>query len=165
MLLISAVMQIGLSVAQRPPPPPSEAPPEVITDEVRIIAMGWALESEQVKDYAKAAMEGGADAALKLALHFTSGLESNPSLSDYWMLIAAENGSAIAQYNIGYSYRRSNSLCLRHRAVFWLKKAAAQGVENAVHELEKIAPSVDLGELSALGSCGVGLNSDPEHPD
>ena len=56
-----------------------------------------------------------------------------------WFLKAAENGSAFAQYEIGYAYNGGGDLRVLPpdyaKAVYWYTKAAEQGNVNAQHSL------------------------------
>lgn len=57
----------------------------------------------------------------------------------YWFQVAAQGGSAIAQFNLGYLiYKGLGVDANREKALYWLKKASAQGHEKAKEFLREI---------------------------
>ena len=84
------------------------------------------------------AWSGSGEAALKLFLYYGS-VRLDFDKADYWTIIAAENGNAVGQYNawVQLSDERSSAEDQK-RAIFWLRKAAAQNVPEAILELRKM---------------------------
>jgi hypothetical protein len=79
------------------------------------------------------AERGDADAQLKLALHhYTHQDHLRASL---WFRKAAEQGNAIAQYNVGALYAVENADRNYDRAAEWYRKAADQALAAALGEL------------------------------
>ena len=95
------------------------------------------LHPYEVDKLAEEAWGGSGEAAPNLSLYYGS-VRLDLDRSDYWTLIGAENGNAVAQYNawVQLSDSRSSNDDQK-RAVFWLRKAAAQGVAEALLELRK----------------------------
>jgi len=100
------------------------------------------------------ALAGDADAQLLLADEYLFGKKrpGNPVLAAYWYRKAAEQGSALAGYDLGccYEYGWGVDKC-RHRALELYKKAADQGLAAAAvrraHLLYSGIPAEDLGLL------------------
>ncbi|MBT2117484.1 hypothetical protein KK141_03235 [Dyella sp. LX-66] len=84
---------------------------------------------------------GSGEAALRLSLYYGS-VRLDFDRAEYWTIIAAENGNAVAQYNawVQLSDDRSSSADDKKRAVFWLRKSAAQNDPDAIRELKKLKP-------------------------
>lgn len=86
---------------------------------------------------------GSGEAALRLSLYYGS-VKLDLDRSEYWTTIAAENGNAIAQYNVWVQLNESSNIDDKKRAIFWLKKSAEQGYSDAKLELKKIDKSMPL---------------------
>lgn len=75
----------------------------------------------------------------KLAGFYDSGkgIEADKVLSNFYYLKAAKYGNSNAQYNIGMAYLEGRPGVRQDEdeAIFWLEKAAAQGVEGAKSEV------------------------------
>ncbi|WP_395789244.1 hypothetical protein [Aquimonas sp.] len=134
--LLSVVIGIGL--LSGPPPPPAEEPPPIIMDRVETIDTGWIIRSEDLDAYTERAMKGDPESALRIALHFSTQFVGDRDASSYWMLIAAENGHPIAQYNVWYEYNRSDSAQLKLRSMYWLRRSAESGNRLAQEQLRAL---------------------------
>lgn len=96
------------------------------------------------------ALRGSPDAAHRLFLFFEAVKIDLPEAM-YWASIAAENGHPGGQYTYGYLLLHEPHLAAIHitspehkarareRAIFWLEKAAAQGIELAEKVLRRLA--------------------------
>lgn len=96
---------------------------------------GFALPAAAMDCLRAAAVSGHPEAAFRLALHYSSGSNASPGDSRYWLLIAAENGHAVAPYNIWFADHESLDGVARARALFWLEKSAERGVARAKEKL------------------------------
>ena len=95
--------------------------------------------AEQLTQYKVAAYAGSGTAANALSIFYSKAAPGGDA-ELYWTMIGAENGDAVAQYNLGTLYLRSDrghySL---QRATYWLNKSAAQGHGFATGLLENVA--------------------------
>jgi len=83
---------------------------------------------------------GGLEAALKLRDYYLKS-HANRERQIYWTTIAAENGSAMGQYSLGFNLIASTDQKDKIRGIFWLRKAAAGGVELARGVLKAMGQS------------------------
>jgi tetratricopeptide (TPR) repeat protein len=68
------------------------------------------------------------------------GVEKDYESSVKWLLRAANNGYAPAQYNIGFLYECGRGVpCDIQTAQFWYKCSASQGCSNAFRAIERLA--------------------------
>lgn len=81
------------------------------------------------------AAKGAPGAAMRLSLwHLNSESEGV-----YWTRIAAENGSAVGQYNYAIKLLENKSRPTdKLRAIFWLELSAKQGFKDAAVQLQKM---------------------------
>jgi TPR repeat protein len=88
----------------------------------------------------KMARSGDQDAALRLAAYYTwsFGAESGRVRKFYWLQIAAENGSPMGEYNLGFALSLGGPSQDLTRARFWLKKAHRDGVSPAASVLHDL---------------------------
>ena len=81
------------------------------------------------------ALKGDASAQTNLGMMYDNGqgIARNPALANEWYLKAANNGSAMAQFNIGQHYLHGSNGLPKNRvqALNWLKKAANNGHAQA----------------------------------
>ena len=96
----------------------------------------YRLTKNQIAQLTNDALAGSGDAAVKLSAYY-SNVALNFDQGRYWTIIAAENGSAVGQYNAWDQLRTENDVDSKRRALFWLKRAAAQGDRDAAAQLEK----------------------------
>ena len=67
------------------------------------------------------------------------GVEVDPDEAEHWWRMAAGQGYAAAQYNLGGMFSRALSKTLtREEALDWLGRAAEQGHRSAGHELAQL---------------------------
>jgi TPR repeat protein len=96
-----------------------------------------ALTEKQVKELETLTIKGDATAAFRLYLHHTIALQQEAA-GRKWLDKAAELGHPIAQYNLARIYLDDPKKRDLEKALIWLKKAAAQGVEEAKSELQRL---------------------------
>jgi TPR repeat protein len=66
-------------------------------------------------------------------------VKKNQKKAVEWYQKAAEQGDAIAQYNLGISYKEGQGVKKdKNKAAEWLSKAAAQGDEDAQKALQEL---------------------------
>lgn len=121
-LLLATMMTAGCAAAQDRP---------IAVDE------GFSLSTDTREEMRIQAAKGDAEAAFRLSLHYSSGSGASAEEARFWRQIAAENGHAVAQYNIWFLDQKSSDVVLRERAHFWLRKSAASGFEDAKRQLSK----------------------------
>lgn len=93
------------------------------------------LTPQQRMELAVEAMRGSSEAATKIAVFF-GFVALNPTEQHRWVIIAAENGDAVAQFNAYQDFMHYDTELDRERALFWLKKSAASGDKMAQDELK-----------------------------
>jgi len=98
------------------------------------------LTAQQQQTLAMEAMRGSGEAATKLFL-FYGFVALNPTEEHRWVVIGAQNGDPVAQYNLYKDLIRSDDDLEKQRAEFWLRKAAAAGDKDAKDELEDFEKS------------------------
>lgn len=103
---------------------------------------GFAISADRLSELKEIAADGNGQAALRLSLHYSSGINSSAKDAEFWRIVAAENGEPVAQYNIWFLMHESTDPLERRRALFWLKKSAEGGFVEAKHELERLAGSL-----------------------
>jgi TPR repeat protein len=88
------------------------------------------------KDREEALLRGSQDAAMRLLSALTSEFKNNeldPKVIEFWLSIAAENGSPNAQHAYAQILWKASSKnpLLRLRARFWANRSAEQGFQPA----------------------------------
>lgn len=96
---------------------------------------GFSLSAKAVDRMRLEAAKGSAEAAFRLSLHYSGGINASSEEARFWRQVAAENGHAVAQYNIWFLDHESQDAFLKERALFWLRKSAASGFEDAKKQL------------------------------
>lgn len=104
----------------------------------------YVLTEAQRTHLAESALDGSGDAALQLS-RFYSHVLMDLDQGLHWALIGAENGDPKSQFTVFAYLSRRESSDDKQRAIFWLKKAAAQGYPNAVQELKHYQESGKTG--------------------
>lgn len=79
------------------------------------------------------ALYGDKNAAFKLSEHYLTA-QNEPIEGHFWLKTAAENGHAIAQYNLATTYLEQ--FHDKPHAIFWYKKSAALGDKDARERLQ-----------------------------
>jgi TPR repeat protein len=94
------------------------------------------MTASRINGLVEEALHGSGRAANELAEFYFE----KPQVSRYWIMIGAENGDATSQYNYWFTLSRDESAnaLSRERAIFWLRKAAAQGHPIARAELAQL---------------------------
>ena len=99
---------------------------------------GAIISREQFPKLEKEALLGVPESAFRLSLFFESvRLDMKEAL--YWLTIAAENGHAVAQYNLAVFLLEDRDTRSRQRARFWLKQASKQGHTKATELLKEVS--------------------------
>lgn len=104
---------------------------------------GFSIAPAQLSTLKELAADGDSQAALRVSLHYSSGLNESAKDAAYWRTIAAENGDSVAQYNLWFLSRQSTNSIEQKRALFWLKKSAANGFEDAKKALDQISKKAE----------------------
>src|ERR1051325_9729672 len=107
------------------------------SDKIVSAVSSLTLRPNQVVKLSDEGRKGSGDAALRLSLYYGS-VKVDLDRSEYWTTIAAENGNAVAQYNVWVQLNESSNSDDKKRAIFWLRKSAEQGYPDAKLELQKI---------------------------
>lgn len=81
----------------------------------------------------KKALEGDAEIAYRLS-QATRNIDHR--MSGCWMVVAAENGSPVAQYHLWIILKNSRDDRDKIRGLFWLNKAYAQSYGDAVTSMK-----------------------------
>ena len=135
---VLALVLPSLTVAQVPqllPPPPEE--PSVVLGTPIALADSLLLEDEDRRRLEYKALRGDADSATRVAQHFNTDAARDRVQEHFWWTIAAENGSASAQYNLWFVGHDSLDPDDRVRALFWLERAATAGSAEAITQVRK----------------------------
>jgi TPR repeat protein len=121
-------------------------------DTVILASVNYCLTKGEVARYSEEAMAGSAEAATKLAnSHWMCGAPDHKQ-TKYWALIGAENGSAEAQFRVYQTLSVSTNRLEQERALFWLKKAAAQDYLGSRATLER-CPSISQPQPARGAPC------------
>ncbi|HWA63302.1 MAG TPA: hypothetical protein VG939_18140 [Caulobacteraceae bacterium] len=142
-------MIIAALVFGRPDPGAQDAAPPAnvaSSEDVVFGNGGWDLSQVEVGELVKRAARGDGGAAFRLSLYWRI-CHGNHARELYWLNVGARNGNASAEYNLGFDLARSGDAAQEARAIHWLKKAKAAGVEQAgelLRELEREATEVRI---------------------
>jgi hypothetical protein len=99
------------------------------------------LKTSELKKLSLKAMQGDGNAALNVAHHYTFGMQDEVT-GNYWLVIGAENGDARSQWNISLMLNYPPlSDGITTRGVFWVQKAAKNGIQYAIDELVRLGIS------------------------
>lgn len=100
-------------------------------------ASGIALTKEELESLSDLAVDGDVDAADRVAMFYATFHPAGP-MTQYWIQIAAENGSIgwMQAYAISLWEKGGSRSC--RRAAFWLQRAATQWPEKAADFQEQI---------------------------
>lgn len=106
------------------------------------------LTQQQLRKLAVEAMRGSSEAASKISV-FYGFVTLNPMEERRWALIAAENGDPVAQYNVYEDFMNNDTALDRERALFWLRKSADAGYEDAKEKLKRVEQGEKHGDSHA----------------
>jgi TPR repeat protein len=98
---------------------------------------GLTITEKDIPAFERKALDGDPDAARRLSSFYQ--IRSDRSQAIYWATIAAENGSVVGQYNLGFLLRDDPDPKNQRRAIYWLKRAAESGDEMAAQLLKEIS--------------------------
>lgn len=90
----------------------------------------------EIEGLKRAAVHGSPDAALRLANHYQM-IFLDPVQAEYWLGIAAENGSIVGMYNLAQALRRSNDASKHARARYWFERVAKEGPQDIAARAER----------------------------
>jgi TPR repeat protein len=96
--------------------------------------------SSTIAETSHRALLGDSNAALELHSYY-SMLPNEAEKTLYWAVIAAENGSAVGQYNSGFLLMQKGDSLSKSRAIFWFRRASAQGDTLASKRLRELGAS------------------------
>lgn len=83
-------------------------------------------------------LKGDPEAAFRLYLYYER-YKKDFNESSFWLMIAAENGNSVGEYNYWFNLIRDTDTRNRLRAIFWLKQAAKHGNKMALSLLKKVS--------------------------
>ncbi|MHB8068856.1 MAG: SEL1-like repeat protein [Desulfobaccales bacterium] len=95
---------------------------------------GYFLSEAEVEVLKNKALGGAPEPAFRLSL-FYEFYKRDYKESNFWEVIAAENGHPIAQYNLAARLTDDPDPRNRQRARFWLERAAKSGDKNIVKKV------------------------------
>jgi TPR repeat protein len=98
-------------------------------------ALKFAIPATEIPDLEQKAVQGDGEAALKLSKHYIF-IAFDKGKHDYWLQIAAENGSVLAMYNYAQWLRQGNKLDTL-RARYWFEKVVQLGPSPLADEAKK----------------------------
>lgn len=98
---------------------------------------GLAIAEKDIPVFEGKALDGDPEAAQRLCSFYH--IRGDRSHAVYWATIAAENGSVVGQYNLGFLLRDDPDPKNQRRARYWLKRAAESGDEMAAQLLKEIS--------------------------
>ena len=81
------------------------------------------------------ALAGSGIAARQVALFYGT---NDDDLMEYWSWIGAENGDPLCQYNYASILHSKADSYSQKRAIYWMRKAAAQNDEYAKERLREL---------------------------
>ncbi|WP_242111655.1 hypothetical protein [Luteimonas aquatica] len=85
------------------------------------------------------AAHAGSGAAANSVSTFYMKADKSGNEEFYWLMISAENGDPVGQYNLAMKYLdRSSKFHSKIRAKFWLEKAAKLGDKKSNEALDKL---------------------------
>ena len=95
---------------------------------------------------------------LGICYHNGDGVAQNNQEAVKWCRQAAENGLAVAQYNMGFFCEHGVGGASKENALEWYQKAANQGYEDAKKAVKRME-SGGMGSAAAAAAAlaGVGL--------
>ncbi|MGO4703403.1 tetratricopeptide repeat protein [Dyella sp. 2RAB6] len=137
MIVLLFALSVGFSAFAQSRSPNS-------SDEIISAVADLTLRPDEVIRLSDEGWNGSGEAALRLSLYYAS-VKLDFDRSEYWTTIAAENGNAVAQYNVWVQLSESSNADDKKRAIFWLRKSAMQGDPDAKLELQKIEKSISPG--------------------
>lgn len=84
------------------------------------------------------------------------GVKANPNEAEHWWRMAADQGYAASQYNLGGMFSRGLSTTLsREEAMDWLSRASEQGHRSAARELVALQAMAAAAEIPIEASAGA----------
>ena len=106
----------------------------------------YVLSREQVTALSEKALEGSADAALRLGLYHVLTVDPYSKAGPFWLQIAVENGSREAMYRLGSVLIESHELQIKKRGRYWLLRTIAE-CDGAAKTFAKMAIEEHEGDF------------------
>lgn len=91
---------------------------------------GLAIAEKDLPALEEKALDGNPEAARRLS-SFYDMVRNDRKQAVYWATIAAENGSVVGQYNLGFLLRDDPDPNNRRRALYWLKRVSESDDKHA----------------------------------
>jgi len=95
------------------------------------------LSESEFKILQDQALKGAPEPAFRLFL-FYNFCKRDYKESNFWIIIAAENGHPTGEYNLAFRLKDDPDPRNRKRARFWLERAAQKGDKDAKEQLKKL---------------------------
>lgn len=99
------------------------------------VASAQQISTEERKQLERQALQGSGAAAQKIALFYGTG---DDKLFEYWSWIGAENGDPLCQHNYASILWGRKDPYSKLRAIYWMKKAAANHADWAEESLREM---------------------------
>ena len=91
---------------------------------------GLVIDEKDLPSFEQKALDGNPESARRLS-SFYDMVRNDRKQAVYWAMIAAENGSVVGQYNLGFLLRDDPDPKNRRRALYWLKRVSKSGDQHA----------------------------------
>lgn len=101
----------------------------------------YSLSSDDLAKLSAQALDGSIDAAERVSNYYHY-IKRDEKQSLHWALVGAENGSTWLQLIVYQDFSESKKTHDHRRALFWLKRAADAGDQNAI-DIYKTCNSLD----------------------
>jgi TPR repeat protein len=100
------------------------APNASTAQEVKPIAgaQNFAITARDISTLRARALSGSGEAALRLSRHYGIAMHDSKA-AVYWLQIAAENGSSLAQLDYAYKLAGDRNAEDQNRAMYWAREA------------------------------------------
>lgn len=100
------------------------------------------MAADDIERLKSLAEQGDVDAQSALGSRYNlgkNGVSKDYTKANYWYAKAANQGDAVSQYLLGYSYLNGEGIRQDYgKAIYWLKKASDQNLPQAQYELGRI---------------------------
>jgi hypothetical protein len=90
----------------------------------------YSLTNYQVLKLSESSMDGDLVAAKRVSDYYEF-VKKNKEKGMYWAMVGAENGSPEMQFRLFQKMASSSQINIQRRALFWLRRSASGGNENA----------------------------------
>ncbi len=115
---------------------------------IRPSVFSLAIPSNEIASVEEKALDGDPESANRLVSHYQMFAYDKKSAL-HWARIAAENGSLVGQYNLGFLLHDDPDPNNRRRAIYWLKRVSKSDVKELAEDanilLDKIKENKTKG--------------------